>query len=153
MYAFNIEDGDIKIFMNKLLTEDTFDSYEVRNIELETMVKYQIDGKINKDYLAENEERIYCKWGELRHSVYGLIKGSKKPKVFKLVFALTKERVEILHPNGSAMFINIMFENDRVGFITGSSQKEFTLEKSVDLAWEEYVKKYFKKLGLTAIEV
>lgn len=153
MYAFYIEGEDVKNFMNKLLRENTFDGYELRNVEIENIAKFEIDGSINRDYLNEDEDRSFCYWSEIKGYVFEIIKGNRLPKVFKVVLSLTADKVEILHPNGAAMFINIMFENDRVNFVTGTSQKNFSLDKGVDVAWEEYVHKFFKKLGLTEMKI
>ncbi len=90
MLVFSIENDEIKVFMQKLLKEEAFDKLEVRNISLETIVKYDILGNINKDYLQEDENRYFVKWKELKPYIVSLIKGNIKPKFFKIVFSLLK---------------------------------------------------------------
>ena len=60
MYSFYIDGEDIKKFVNLLLKENTFDKFEIRNCEISTFVNFEIDCKLNKDYLElfQEEEEI-----------------------------------------------------------------------------------------------
>lgn len=151
MLAFSIPKDEIKIFMQKLLKEDTFDKLEVRSLELETIVKYDILGNINKDYLEENEERYFVKWKELKPFIHQLIKGEKKPAYIKIVFSLEESAVSNLCENAKAMFLNINYSNDEIICTTGTSQKNFSLSKMEDKIWEETILKFFKKNNINII--
>lgn len=148
MLAFSIPKDEIKHFMQKLLKEDAFDKLEVRSFELETIVKYEITGNINKDYLKENEERYFVKWKELKPFIHQLIKGDKKPKYMKMVFSLEDSAVFNLCENAKAMFLNINYSNDEIMGTTGTSQKNFSLSKMEDKIWEETILKFFQKNGI-----
>jgi hypothetical protein len=152
MYKFHIDSEDTKKFMNMLLKEEKFDKLECRGCEITTFVSYEIDGKLNKDFFDEEPKRIYTRWGEIRPLIFTLIKGKRKPKVFKIILALGEDGTEKLHPNAKACFLNISFENNIVVFTTGTAQKEFALNKEVDEAWETAMKAFFKKLGLAVME-
>lgn len=145
MLAFTVAESEVKILMNKLLREDMFDNLEVRSINLETIVNYEISGNINSDYLAEAEERAYAKWSEVKPYIFQLIKGHKKPKLMKIVFSLNQTALNNLHENAGSAFLNFLYEGDCITCITGTSQKSFSLDKSVDIAWEEMIKKFFSK--------
>ena len=67
------------------------------------------------------------------------------PKFIKLVFAATEELKEKISPDSSVLFLNITFENNAVTVITGSSTKTFTMDKSGEYAWDEYVNEFFEK--------
>ena len=145
MLVFSIEKDEIKNFMNKLLREEAFDKLEVRFFEIETIVKYEITGNINKDYLLEGEERYFVKWKELKPYIHSIIKGDRKPKYMKMIFSLEDKAVTNLCENAKAMFLNINYVNDEVMGTTGTSQKNFSLAKLEDKIWEETVLKFFKK--------
>lgn len=145
MLVFSIEDDNVKIFMQKLLREETFDKLEVRNITLETIVKYEILGNINKDYLQEEENRYFVKWKELKPYVVSLIKGNIKPKLFKIVFSLDDNTVNSLCDNANAMFLNVMYQNDIITGTTGTSQKSFSLDKKEDKILEDIILRFFEK--------
>ena len=151
MLAFSIPKEEIKYFMQKLLKEETFDKLEVRSFELETIVKYEITGNINKDYLNENEERYFVKWKELKPFIHQLIKGHKKPKYMKIVFSLEEKAVANLCENTNAMFLNINYSNDEIIGTTGTSQKNFSLSKMEDKVWEETILKFFQKNGINIV--
>ena len=74
-----------------------------------------------------------------------IIKGKHMPKFIKLVFAATEELKEKISPDSSVLFLNITFENNAVTVITGSSTKTFTMDKSGEYAWDEYVNEFFEK--------
>lgn len=149
MYSFYIDGDDIKKFMNIFLKEDKFDKFEVRSCELTTIVTFDIDCKLNKDWFDEEITRDYCKWKELKPYIFELIKGKKKPKSMKFVMALASKAVEKIHPNAQACFINIVFEENKIGVVTGTAQKEFSLDKSLELAWGEKIREFFEKLEIT----
>ncbi|MFR4986241.1 MAG: DUF5721 family protein [Lachnospirales bacterium] len=145
MLVFSIENDEIKVFMQKLLKEEAFDKLEVRNISLETIVKYDILGNINKDYLQEDENRYFVKWKELKPYIVSLIKGNIKPKFFKIVFSLDDSSINNLCDNANAMFLNIIYQNNIITGTTGTSQKSFSLDKKEDKIWEDIILKFFKK--------
>lgn len=145
MLVFSIEDDNVKVFMQKLLKEEAFDKLEVRNIALETIVKYEILGNINKDYLQEDENRYFVKWKELKPYIVSLIKGNIKPKLFKIVFSLDDKTVNSLCDNANAMFLNIMYQNDIITGTTGTSQKAFSLDKKEDKILEDIILRFFQK--------
>lgn len=149
MYSFYIDKDDVKTFMNELIKKDTFDKFEVRSCDITTFVTYSIDCRINRSWYEDETTRFFCKWGELRPYIYNIIKGNKKPKSIKIVMALSEKAAAKIHPNGKACFINIVFEEERVAVVTGTAQIEFSLDKSLDFAWEDKVKEFFKKLNIT----
>lgn len=148
MLVFSIEKDEIKNFMNKLLIEEAFDRLEVRIFEVETIVKYEITGNINKDYILEGENRHFVKWKELKPYIRSIIKGDKKPKYMKMVFSLEESSVLNLCENAKAMFLNINYSNDEIIATTGTSQKTFSLTKMEDKIWEDAVLKFFYKNGI-----
>lgn len=148
MLVFSIEKEEIKIFMQKLLRENSFDKLEIRNISLETIVKFDILGAINKDYLNEDENRYFVKWKELKPYIVALIKGNIKPKFFKIVFSLDDKAVNNICDNANALFLNITYQNNIIIGNTGTSQKSFSLDKKEDKIWEDIVLKFFKKNGI-----
>ena len=152
MYAFTLDSEDIKKFMNCLLREGSFDIFRVHSCEVTTFCTFGIDGTVNRDYFGEGEcPEGKCPWAVLRPAVFDIIKGRKLPKVFKLVLAVPKDKLPLLHTNLKEAFLNINYENGGISFVTGTLQNEFSLDKQQDAAFESYIKKLFKKLGLTPV--
>lgn len=149
MLAFYCEGEDVKKFMALLLSGNAFNSFELRSAEIMTRGKFTFDGRYNRDYDGAQVDRAYCLWSEVRQNFFDLIKGKRLPKYIKLVFALGEEYLENLHKNAKAAFINIVFENGKVTFTTGTAQRDFALDKSLDEVWENKVMALFKKLGIS----
>lgn len=76
--------------------------------------------------------------------VFQAIKGNKLPKSIKLVFSLAEEKLSNL-PNTKAAFLNILFKEHTILCTTAISQEAFSLDKSSERLWEEYILKFFKK--------
>ena len=122
MFIFSIEETEVRTFMDKLFRCDTFDKLEVKNLLLETNVKFDITGNINKDYLEDGEERTYVKWSELKHNIFDLIKGGRKPKQLKIVFIPDRKTISAIHENAASLSLNLSYENVVILGTTGTSQ-------------------------------
>lgn len=148
MVVFEISNN--KIFMNMLLKENIFDNFEVRNIEIQSFVKFEISGLIDKSYFLPSEQNFsehkYCLWKELKAIIFQLIKGNKAPKSIKIIFSY-KELDEI-NENAAALFLNIIFENGKILCTNGCSEKIFSLDKKVENSWDIYIKNFFEENNL-----
>lgn len=147
MLVFNIV--NVKGFMSDLLKNSTFDLFEVRLVNIQTFTTFEINGILDKDFFTLDEQdelhRNYCLWSEIKPFAFQMIKGSRLPKTIKLIFSVSnKEMVEICE-KASAMFLNITFENGIITCMTGSSQKDFSFDKSVEYSWDAYVNEFFSK--------
>lgn len=145
MLIFKIDETQVKELMSNLLKGTTFDLFETRNIEVLTFTKFTISGKIETSYIEEhNLERIFCTWEELRPYIFNLIKGSKRPKYIKIVFSLPINLVQKVHTNANAMFLNFSFQNNEITFTTATTEKTFTMDKSIDASFNDFILNFFK---------
>lgn len=149
MLAFTI--NDTKAFMGLLLKSDTFDAFQFRQGELTTFISFSMDGHRNLDFYSTEEQEAalsrYISWEEIRPFVFQAIKGNKLPKSIKLVLSLPDQKLEHL-PNINAAFLNIFFRENALFCTTAVSQESFSLDKSSEKLWEEYVLKFFRKNGI-----
>lgn len=146
MLAFTIH--DTKAFMALLLKGTAFDAFQFHQGELTTFASFVIEGKRNPDFYDATEQEAglsrYVRWEEMRPIAFQLIKGHKLPKQIKLVFSLPEEKLVHL-PNVSSAFLNILFKNNTLLCTTAISQQNFSLDKSSERLWEEYILKFFRK--------
>ncbi|MBP3621752.1 MAG: hypothetical protein J6J16_08345 [Lachnospiraceae bacterium] len=152
----NYEIEDIKSFMNELLVNEKYDSFYLYEIRLKTSLDYYISGKINKEFY-DTEEEIeelydYVSWGEIKHTVFELIKGNRLPISFKVILMFNRENIErIIEMNNlpirpedvSNLSMNIYYEDEKLLVTTGSSLKIFTLDKTLEHLWDDTVGKYY----------
>lgn len=148
--------NNTKEFMAMLLKKDTFDAFQVREVIITTFTTFEIRCNLNKDFFETEEEitRKFCLWSELKPHVFELIKGNRLPKSIKIVFSANDTLLQSISPEASALFINVNFENNRLGVITGSSLKNFTLNKTVEFIWDEWVINFLEgnKISISAPE-
>ncbi len=143
--------SDVKVFMSKLLKEDLFDPMGVREVEIRAITYFCIDGAIDREFL--NTDRTHCLWQEIKPIVVTIIKGNKRPRSLKLVLSLPKEELPSIHENAAAAFMNIAYEQDKITLTTATSQKTFSLDKSLDHAWETYVTNFLSRNGIAFTNV
>jgi len=170
MLALAMEESAVKDFMGKLLREGIFNCFDVRNIEIATTIRISIDGLLAEDEKAtmslpegsvaggspakqrglgqspiENEKKL-SSWEDLRPLVYTIIKSSSKPKLIKIVFF--HQEPQSIHNNAMAVSLIMNYESDNITFTTATTQKEFVLDKSLDISWDEWVRGFFLQKGI-----
>ena len=160
MIALQIQ--DIKAFMSKLLLAQTFDNFLLVEGSITTYNTFRIDGRIHKSFFSDEEieerglsTREFSLWKEVKPFCLDLIKGKKTPLGFKFTFQLSKENTEklltssgftSLQPeNISGLLLNVRYENGSLNVITATNLNLFTLEKSLEHAWDDMVKRFLKQ--------
>jgi len=145
MLALELNKSAVKSFMGQILREDIFDKFEVRSVEIATNIRINIDGL----YEPEGDQKSgFATWEALRPMVYSIIKTSLKPRYVKIVFSYKANEACDVHANAAALFLNMAYQDDNVLFTTGTSQREFILDKSLDANWDEWVRGFFVQIGL-----
>lgn len=160
MIALQIQ--DIKNFMSKLLLSQTFDHFLLVEGSITTYNTFRIDGRIHKSFFSEEEleergitHREFSLWKEVKPFCLELIKGKKTPLGFKFTFQLSKENTakllassgitSIQPENVSGLLLNVRYENGALNVITATNLNLFTLEKSLEHAWDDMVKRFLKQ--------
>ncbi|WP_026516900.1 DUF5721 family protein [Butyrivibrio sp. MC2021] len=144
-----------KNFMAKLLAGELFDEFLVEEAEITTFNTFHIDGQIRKEFYrdtqADNAEEKACadysSWKDLKQICYDLIKGKRTPLSFKFVFYLNDEAKSKLIKEADAgineeqikLALNIRFINGDIILTTGCAISIFTLDKSIEKAWDSYI--------------
>ena len=149
---------DVKAFMSSLLVHNVFDNFLLTEMEINTLVRFQVNGDLNQNFFSTDEkeamgERSYATWNEIKPFAYQVMKGNKTPSSFKMVFLLSQSNLEnIIQKNQinfrtediGGLFINIRYDSNGLYIVTGTSIKIFTLDKSMDHIWDRDVKKFLK---------
>jgi len=122
---------DVKGFMTKLLKENAFDGFMLRNAVINSFARFEIFG-------ANTEECVM--WGAVRQHVLGIVKGERPPKSIKIILGGNVENTGIA--DATALSVNIHFEDSKVNITTGISKKNFSLDKSDGKKWDAHVLKF-----------
>ena len=153
---------EVKDFMNKLLRSETFDHFLLVEGMITTYNTFRIDGRIHKDFFTEEEleehelnHREFSLWKDVKPFCLELIKGKKTPLGFKFTFQLSRENTakhltssgitSIQPENVSGLLLNIRYDNGTLNVITATNLNLFTLEKSLEHAWDDMVKRFLKQ--------
>ncbi len=149
---------DVKSFMSNLLIKKTFDNFYLYELEISTYNNFKINGKLNEDFFTEEEllsfnERSYSFWSEIKPLAYQLIKGTKTPLGFRLIFQLSNDNtLKLLSSNElnfnpteiRGLYLNIRYEHNKLSCVTGTNFNTFVVDKSLEIEWDNSVKKFFK---------
>lgn len=160
---FSLKINNVKNFMSKLLMSDVFDLLYISEATISTFNTFQISGQINKEYYTKEETESmnignYSNWGKLRPFCLELIKGNKTPSFLKIIFLLPDQDVEqLLNVNIinnisvndiNGLFINLKYANGVLTCITGTSLKIFTMDKSLEQAFDSHFQQFLQKNGI-----
>lgn len=154
----SIQVSDTKNFMSHLLSGNTFDHFYFIEASIKMGVSYQIQGRINEGFYDTSVEqtlnRDFCYWKEVRNRIFDIIKGKRLPLSCKIVLGLPKQSVSYLisHSNSTfreddieGIYVNILYDPKTLLITTGISYKNFSLDKSLEYAFDEYLAKFLKE--------
>ena len=144
----------VKECMAKLLLSETFDPFYFIEGEIVTFNTFTLDGYLKKDFFEQEEtpEREYALWKDVREFCFSLIKGKRTPLSFKFVLGLSDSNIEkLLLQQGldfkpqdvQGLYINLKYDGQKLQCITGTAMNLFTMDKSLEQAWDMMVQKFF----------
>ena len=147
-------------FMGKLLKGENFDGFLLKEGFLRTSIEYRFQGQLFSEYFDTEEkeklaERYIC-WGELRPTVFELIKGKRTPLAFSFTLLLTQNATaELLArrqvnvgEDSPSLYLQIRFEHGTGHIVTGTARNTFSLDKSMEEAWDEEIRQLMKSMEL-----
>lgn len=151
---------NIKKIMAALLINNTFDKFLVTDVTITTYNTFHIDGHINTNYYSNEEytekgSPFLSSWETLRPFCYEIIKGNKTPLYFKIILCFSplaidsfikKNNIDIDSENIKDLFLNLKFENGILTYTTGTSLSIFTLDKSLEKAFDAYISNFISTL-------
>ena len=130
-----------KVCMSHLLLKPTFDTFSLIEGEVTTFNRFQVDGRIHKDFFDEAFEKEYSTWGEVRDFFFQVIILSLAKDQFESF--LTEHDLTYRPAEIQGLYLNFRYDGLALQCITGTSMNTFTMDKSVEKAWDEYVQKFF----------
>lgn len=158
---------DIKDFMKKLLIGESFDTFLLSEASITTFASFHIDGTFHPEYLSTAEAELltaeqsgYALWRRVRPFFFELTKGKNTPLVFRIVFRLAPHNVERLIAQSGVsvrpedvdgLFLNLHFDGSSLNCTSGASLRVFTLDKSLEHAWDEMLERFFHREGIAFI--
>lgn len=148
---------DTKKCMAELLLQKTFDDFLFIEGEITTFNKFSIDGFIHQEFYGTESEKtsleeIHSTWDKLRDFCFSLIKGRRTPLNFRFIFSLSKDKIRQLisekqldfHPDTvQGLYINFKYDGSVLTCTTGTSLNTFTLDKSLEHAFDKWVGEFF----------
>lgn len=160
MLAFTIEDQ--KIFTKELLTGTAFDNLLCSKVVIHHNIDYVIEGRYNLDFYSgeERDEKAICgfaSWAEVKPHIFQIMKGKHLPLSFQIILRASQQTItKLLASSGSSLlpeqveglFLNILYNDNQLSITTGSSYSLFTMDKSLELAFDEAIKKLITRLNI-----
>jgi len=145
---------EVKECMSKLLLSETFDPFYFIEGEIVTFGTFTFDGYLQKEFFDKDEvpARDYALWKDVREIYFSLIKGKRTPLRFKFVLGLSDSNIEkLLLQQGldfkpqdvRGLYINLKYDGSKLQCITGTAMNLFTMDKSLEQAWDKMVQKFF----------
>ena len=145
---------DVKECMSKLLLSEMFDPFLFIEGEITTFATFTMDGYLKKEFYENDAvpEREYTLWKDVRDYAFSLIKGKRTPLSFKFVLGLSNSNIDkLIKQQGldyrledvRGLYINLKFDGQKLQCVTGTAMNLFTMDKSLEQAWDIMVQKFF----------
>ncbi len=157
----SLQINDIRSFMSHLLTLESFDHFYFVEASIKMGISYHLDGHINKEFYDTDTRHSLTRdlsyWKEVRPRVFSIIKGKQLPLGCRFILALRESDLkELLKNSGAAfreediegMYLNILYDSESLKLTTGISYRVFSLDKSLDYAFEEMIRNFLTGLGI-----
>lgn len=162
MIAYRVD--DIKKCMNELLLKDTFDFFLLQEATINTFATFSIDGHRLDDFYSDveleemDEEDVLMPYEMFREWCYNIIKGKKVPLSFQIILSLPNRIVKriisaneiSIEPSGKHLVAIFRFVDGSLTITTGTSMKEFTMDKSLENAFDKWM---YDFLNSTQIDI
>lgn len=152
---------DTKKCTSALFLQSVFDSFYFIEGTITTFNQYQIDGRLKKEFFRQGAEeeaqvsdREYALWKEQREFCFSIIKGKRTPLAFRLVFSLSapnvmrlveKEELSFTDTDIQGLYLNFKYDGSTLTCTTGTSMNLFTMDKSLEQAWDKMAQRIFAK--------
>lgn len=152
-----ILDLKTKTCMGQLLLNSTFDRFSLIEGEVTTFNRFHVDGHLHKEFYEDAPEAEYSSWGELREYFYQVIRGKRTPLSFKFILSLGREEfasflaqydISFRPEDIQGLYLNLRFDGSSLQCVTGTSMNIFTMDKSLEKAWDEYTQQFFSSCGI-----
>jgi len=160
---------ETKDFMNHMLIKNTFDNFSLVEAGVSTYMTTIIDGHINKEFYSEDElnelnlsEALYMPWRNVKPFVFQLIKGNHTPLAFRITLSLNPENIknvlsrvktDIKPEHIKGLLANFKFENNNITCTTATNISIFTLDKTLDVEWDNLFIKFLKSKQIVSTQL
>ena len=158
---------DVKKLTELLFIGEAFDRFLVREAHFVTGITVDLDGTLVADYYDSDElaaltDQTFVSWKSMKALCFQIIKGKKLPKRFHIVLKLAGADISPwLMKNGlneasetvKSLFLTLRYENQQLTCTSGTALSVFTMDKSLDRAWDRQMVRFFKALEIAYMEV
>lgn len=144
-----------KACMAHLLLGSAFHHFSFIEGEVTTFNRFQVDGRLYKDFFDEKPDAEYALWKDVQQYFLSIMKGKRTPLNFKIILSLSsgdfeqflKEHDLSFRPEEiQGLYLNLRYDGSCLQCITGTSMNTFTMDKTLEPAWDLYVQKFFGQL-------
>ncbi len=148
---------ETKTCMSHLLAHETFDHFSFIEGEIVTFGKFTMNGFLQKDFFEDPPSQEYALWKLFRDYCYSIIRGKRTPLSFRFIFSLAPEDIHIFLTNNGldfstsdiqGLYLNFRYNGLKLTCTTGISFQQFTMDKSVEQAWDKKVQEFFFHAGI-----
>lgn len=154
---------DVKDMMSRLLLEEGFDGYFLEEVSVTTYAKLDLQGKRNKAWYdmekGEKSPPDFLYWKEAKPLIYSYIKGKRTPHSFVISLKLTEEEISRLlgeqsftlfvGEQGMECLLHFRFEKGSLFVVTGTSYRNFTMDKRGEFAWDNAAKELLRQMKIS----
>lgn len=155
---------NIRLFMNKLLNSEAFDSFYLEQASITTFNEFTIDGRIHREFFTKEELETnpallneFSHWGKLRPQCLSIIRGTHTPLHFQLVLHVGDSFLEKLFSNPDlevvpshvkSLQLIIRYQDGKLTCLSGTAFHTFVMDKSLERIWDKALKEALTTMNI-----
>ena len=154
---------DVKSFMARVLTMDTFDDFLLSEAKIFGKASFHLTGIAAEGFCNEEpkDESGYVPYKKLREVCLSMMRGKQTPENFTMMFLLPREETEKLIASSDCdipkedveqLSFLVRFKDGELFVITGSAYRVFTMDRSLNDAWDRWVELFLQKTGIAYLD-
>ena len=152
---------DVKKMTALLFTENSFDRFLLKSAQLSAQLSAAISGEKDPDFYTEDErekemQEPFVRYETVRPLLFQMIRGKRLPLSFRIILITDKNTTNRLKVKSgfsdcevTSLSINLNYKGGQLILSTGVSYAGFSLDKSLDTAWENTVRGFLDDKGVT----
>lgn len=160
---------DIKTCMNCMLRREDFDDFLLSEASITTGISCVIDGHLTEGFYTPEEletmglsQERCMRYEKIRPLCFDMIKGRRTPQSFQFVFLasgeqirdfLKKEQILLQEREIANLSLNVRFFHQELAITCPVTLNTFTLDKTVEQAWERWICAFMKERGIALEQI
>lgn len=149
--------------MKRLLSEDVFDAFLLAEASVKGKVELSLNGRLDDSFFPEEklkellEKGQFIPYGMVRKILFDSMMGEYLPSSFSIILCCPSDLMRKVAGDNpepvTGMYLNFRYRAERLTLTTGVSMNTFSIDKSAETLFDNFVPKLMESVKIGIEEV